>query len=68
MRYDDKLMIMPEQLTLAPSICRLAGEVLSIGRRVMQKGVVIAERTVYTLTDLTGGHVTQLSEYSDDNR
>ena len=33
-------MIMPEQLTLAPPICRLAEEVLSIGRRVMQKGVV----------------------------
>ena len=40
MRYDDKLMIMPDQFTLAPPICRFAGEVLSIGRRVMQKGVV----------------------------
>ena len=39
-RYDDKLMIMPEQLTLAPPICRLAEEVLSIGRRLRQKGVV----------------------------
>ena len=33
-------MIMPEQLTLAPPICRFAGEVFSIGRRVMQKCVV----------------------------
>ena len=31
---------MPEHATLAPPICRLAGEVLSIGRRVTQKGVV----------------------------
>ena len=31
---------MPEHATLAPPICRLAGEVLSIGRRVTQKGVL----------------------------
>ena len=36
----DKLIVMPEHATLAPPICRLAGEVLSIGRRVTQKGVV----------------------------
>ena len=39
MCYADKLIVMPEHATLAPSICRLAGEVLSIGRRVTQKGV-----------------------------
>ena len=32
---------MPEQLTLAPPICRLDGEVLSMGRGVMQKGVFV---------------------------
>ena len=31
---------MPEHAALAPPICRLAGEVLSIGRRVTQKGVL----------------------------
>ena len=40
MCYADKLIVMPEHATLAPPICRLAGEVLSIGRRVTQKGVV----------------------------
>ena len=39
MCYVDKLIVMPEHATLAPPICRLAGEVLSIGRRVTQKGV-----------------------------
>ena len=39
--YDDKLMFMPEQLTLASSVCRLAGEVLPIRRRVMQESVGI---------------------------
>ena len=39
MCYADKLIVMPEHATLAPPICRLAGEVLSIGRRVTQKGV-----------------------------
>ena len=46
----DKLIVMPEHATLAPPICRLAGEVLSIGRRVTQKGVVYALRLfVYRL-------------------
>ena len=36
----DKLIVMPEHATLAPPICRLAGEVLLIGRRVTQKGVL----------------------------
>ena len=40
MCYADKLIVMPEHATLAPPICRLAGEFLSIGRRVTQKGVV----------------------------
>ena len=40
MFYADKLIVLPEHATLAPSICRLAGEVLSIGRRVTQKGVL----------------------------
>ena len=43
MCYADKLIVMPEHATLAPPICRLAGEVLSIGRRVTQKGVVLTE-------------------------
>ena len=34
---------MPEHVTLAPFICRVAGEVLSIGRRVTQKGVQVAQ-------------------------
>ena len=42
MCYADKLIVMPEHATLAPPICRLAGEVLSIGRRVTQKGVVVS--------------------------
>ena len=41
MCYTDKLIVMPEHATLAPPICRLAGEVLSIGRRVTQKGVLL---------------------------
>ena len=44
---------MPEHATLAPPICRLAGEVLSIGRRVTQKGVftkTIAIPTVFHLS------------------
>ena len=36
----DKLIVMPEHATLAPPICRLAGEVLLSGRRVTQKGVL----------------------------
>ena len=40
MCYADKLIVMPEHATLAPPICRLAGEVLSIGRRITQKGVL----------------------------
>ena len=42
MCYADKLIVMPEHATLAPPICRLTGEVLSIGRRVTQKGVLEA--------------------------
>ena len=40
---------MPERLTLAPPICRLAGEISPIERRVMQKDVVI-------ITLLSGDH------------
>ena len=40
MCYADKLKVMPEQATLPPPIYRLAGEVLPIGRRIMQKGAI----------------------------
>ena len=40
MCYADKLIVIPEHATIALPICRLAGEVLSIGRRVTQKGVL----------------------------
>ena len=40
-------MIMPKQLTLAPPICRMAREVMLIGRRVMQKGVVSERLSVW---------------------
>ena len=40
---------MPEHATLAPPICRLAGEVLSIGRRVTQKGVVLSNAEKFGL-------------------
>ena len=40
MCYADKMIVIPEHATLAPPICRLAGEFLSIGRRVTQKDVV----------------------------
>ena len=46
MCYADKLMVMPEYATLAPPICRLAGEVLLIGRRITQKGVIVFRSTV----------------------
>ena len=48
MFYADKLIVMPEHATLAPPICRLAGEVLSIGRRVTQKGVLDKVCLVYS--------------------
>ena len=50
MCYADKLIVMPEHATLAPPICRLAGEVLSIGRRVTQKGVFVLQNNLYQVT------------------
>ena len=37
MCYADKLMVMPEYAILAPPICRLAREVLPIGRQITQR-------------------------------
>ena len=62
MRYDDKRMITPEQLTLAPPICRLAGDVLSIGRRVMQKGIFVLKGSQMVTIRITSVHCLNVIE------
>ena len=50
-RYEDKLITMNEQLTLAPPICRLAGEFLSIdGEYLMQKVALYKVGTAHDLS------------------